>query len=152
MSNEKEIEKFDPSKLMDGVKDRIKATFVSLIPDDQWEVMCNTEMQKFFTPIKSQYGNGTEPSEFQKLATELMREHCREYLKAMFAKPEYAVEKVYGTSQNPSATETIKLSDHLDKMIKEKMPEMMAAMFAQIMSTSFYQLFNQVQHQLNTQR
>lgn len=31
-----EVEKFDPSKLMDGVRDRIKATFVALIPDDQW--------------------------------------------------------------------------------------------------------------------
>ena len=30
-----QVEKFDPSKLMDGVKDIIKATFVSLIPDGQ---------------------------------------------------------------------------------------------------------------------
>lgn len=35
-----EIQKFDPSTLMEGVKERIKATFVSLIPDDQWEALC----------------------------------------------------------------------------------------------------------------
>lgn len=42
-----EIEKFDPSKLMDGVKDRIKATFVSLIPDDAWEKMVEKEIYYF---------------------------------------------------------------------------------------------------------
>jgi hypothetical protein len=47
---ETQVEKFDPSKLMDGVKDRIKATFVSLIPDDQWEIMVKKEMDSFFEP------------------------------------------------------------------------------------------------------
>ena len=41
------IEKFDPSKLMDGVKDRIKSTFVSLIPDDAWEAMVEKEIYVF---------------------------------------------------------------------------------------------------------
>lgn len=44
---EKQIEKFDPSKLMEGVKDRIKATFVSLIPDDAWEKMVEKEIYIF---------------------------------------------------------------------------------------------------------
>lgn len=44
-----EIEKFDPSKLMDGVKDRIKATFVSLIPDDIWNSMVEKEIYVFTT-------------------------------------------------------------------------------------------------------
>lgn len=44
-----EIEKFDPSKLMDGVKDRIKATFVSLIPDEVWEKMLEKEIYFFTT-------------------------------------------------------------------------------------------------------
>jgi hypothetical protein len=44
---ENDIEKFDPSKLMEGVKDRIKATFVSLIPDDQWEKMVEKELYVF---------------------------------------------------------------------------------------------------------
>jgi len=44
-----QIEKFDPSKLMEGVKDRIKATFVSLIPDDAWEQMLEKELYVFTT-------------------------------------------------------------------------------------------------------
>lgn len=46
---ENQIEKFDPSKLMDGVKDRIKATFVSLIPDDAWNSMVEKELYIFTT-------------------------------------------------------------------------------------------------------
>ena len=42
------LEKFDPSKLMDGVKDRIKATFVSLIPDDEWDRLVQAEIKAFF--------------------------------------------------------------------------------------------------------
>lgn len=44
-----EIEKFDPSKLMDGVKDRIKSTFVSLIPDEMWNTMVEKEIYIFTT-------------------------------------------------------------------------------------------------------
>lgn len=44
-----EIEKFDPSKLMDGVKDRIKSTFVSLIPDEMWDAMVEKEIYVFTT-------------------------------------------------------------------------------------------------------
>ena len=45
----KQVEKFDPSKLMEGVKDRIKSTFVSLIPDDMWEKMVEKEIYIFTT-------------------------------------------------------------------------------------------------------
>lgn len=44
-----QIEKFDPSRLMDGVRDRIKATFVSLIPDDAWDEMVEKELYIFTT-------------------------------------------------------------------------------------------------------
>lgn len=44
-----QIEKFDPSKMMEGVKDRIKATFVSLIPDDMWDAMVEKEIYIFTT-------------------------------------------------------------------------------------------------------
>lgn len=44
-----QVEKFDPAKLMDGVKDRIKSTFVSLIPDDMWAQMIEKEIYIFTT-------------------------------------------------------------------------------------------------------
>lgn len=151
---ENQVEKFDPSKLMDGVKDRIKATFVSLIPDNQWETMCNAEMKKFFEPTWTGYdGKNKNPSEFEKIVTELMREQCRNYLKELFARPEYSVEKTWENSSfsiNGSGnTERTKLSDHLDSMIKEKMPEIMQAMFSSVMADAFYQFFANAQSKVN---
>ncbi len=54
-----EIEKFDPSTLMQGVKDRIKATFVSLIPDDKWDGLVSKEVDAFFNQ-QIQYKIGEE--------------------------------------------------------------------------------------------
>jgi hypothetical protein len=45
-----DLQKFDPATLMQGVRDRIKATFVSLIPDVQWEQLVQKEIDDFFRP------------------------------------------------------------------------------------------------------
>lgn len=49
MDNNQQVEKFDPSRLMEGVKDRIKSTFVSLIPDEMWNQMVEKEIYIFTT-------------------------------------------------------------------------------------------------------
>ena len=46
MEENTQVQKFDPATLMQGVKDRIKATFVSLIPEEQWEEMVKKEVDK----------------------------------------------------------------------------------------------------------
>ena len=150
---EEQVEKFDPSKLMDGVKDRIKSTFVSLIPDAQWEQMCDTEMKKFFEPEpKYGYNNrieGYNPSQFSQIVSELMKEKCKEYLKELLAKPEYSITQVWeSSSHSMTGGKKTTLSDHLDNMVKEKMPEMMNAMFASVMADAFYTFFNNIQNRI----
>ena len=80
-----EIEKFDPSTLMEGVRNRIKATFVSLIPDAQWEQMVNTEIEKFFkVEDRWESDNRTSKSPFTKIVREeldaLARTKCKDML------------------------------------------------------------------------
>lgn len=48
-TNGQELEHFNPNKLMDGVKERIKSTFVSLIPDEVWSSMIERELYIFTT-------------------------------------------------------------------------------------------------------
>jgi len=80
-----EIEKFDPSTLMEGVRNRIKATFVSLIPDTQWEQMVNVEIEKFFK-IENDWSSSRDNSKspFIKIVREeldnLARAKCKEML------------------------------------------------------------------------
>lgn len=73
-----EIQKFDPSLLMAGVRDRIKATFVSLIPDDQWERLCQKEMHEFFEPSKDRWGNREKMSSFSEVCNEVLRGMAKE--------------------------------------------------------------------------
>jgi hypothetical protein len=74
-----EIQKFDPSTLMDGVKQRIKATFVSLIPDDHWEQLCKKEMDAFFREGETRFNNNNSyPSEFRKVCNEVMTEMAKQ--------------------------------------------------------------------------
>lgn len=151
-----QVEKFDPSTLMEGVKSRIKSTFVSLIPDAQWEQMCDSEMKKFFEPQKKNHGSTnypdwrTTPSQFEEIVTQMMKEHCHAYIKELFAKPEYSVTAIYENNPIGGATQKATLSDHLDKMIKEKMPEMMQAMFSSVMSDAFYTFFNNIQNKIQS--
>ena len=44
---EQSIEKYDPSKIMDAVRDRIRAEFVALIPEATWTEMIKREVDIF---------------------------------------------------------------------------------------------------------
>jgi len=74
-----DIEKFDSSSVMNNVRDRIKATFVGLIPDEQWDAMIQAEVKGFFK--NSDKWNNDRPSEFQKLTQEVIREFAKERVK-----------------------------------------------------------------------
>jgi len=74
---EKEIIKYDASKVMEGVKDKIKATFVDLIPDDKWEEMIKTEIDKWL-----KFDNWNK-SEFQNLVNKCLSEVIGEKLSAL---------------------------------------------------------------------
>lgn len=77
------VEKFDPSTLMEGVRDRIKATFISMIPDLQWEQMVKKEVDAFFQEVKREedYNNPTWYSQFQVVVWEEMTKHARKHIK-----------------------------------------------------------------------
>lgn len=75
------IEKFDPSTLMQDVKDRIKATFVSLIPDDQWEVMVKKEVDSYFKREEEGYGQRGFSSSFTKDVHQVLQEEVKQKVK-----------------------------------------------------------------------
>ena len=90
MSND--VQKFDPSQLMQGVRDRIKATFVSLIPDDRWEQMVKEVYEQFFNVERREYDSNRPIylTEFQKVVyavlTEVSREQVLKYIEKFESK------------------------------------------------------------------
>ena len=103
---ENQVEKFDPSKLMDGVRDRIKATFVSLIPDDQWEIMVKKEVDKFFKEINTSYNQRIETTDFARLVNEVVVTECRQRLKEYLSTHEF--NSVWQTNGIPTTSEKVK--------------------------------------------
>ena len=76
-----DLQKFDPSQLMQGVKDRVKATFVSLIPDEQWEGMIQKEVDEFFK-MDRRYNDYNSASPFTILARSVLQDLAKEKLHA----------------------------------------------------------------------
>jgi len=74
-----DLQKFDPSQLMQGVRDRVKATFVSLIPDEQWEKMIQKEVDDFFK-LDSHYNDSSRASPFKLLVRKVLEELAKEKL------------------------------------------------------------------------
>lgn len=101
------IEKFDPSTLMQGVKDRIKATFVSLIPDEQWGQMVKAEIDSFFKQKETGFSNNRQyASDFQMLVRSMVNQEVKDRLEAYLKSPEFQV--MWDSSGHPVASEAVK--------------------------------------------
>lgn len=147
-----EIEKFDPSTLMQGVKDRIKATFVSLIPDDQWDAMMQKEINAFFEPQqfsrkwKDEYdgwkhkytleSDGTE-SPFRALIWDKCFEKCMEKIDQIITKDWFG-------NQWPITDEN--MNENLKKAIVEAAPIAMLKFFEGISINATNQLRNDLRN------
>jgi hypothetical protein len=120
MSNE--VQKFDPSQLMDGVRDRIKATFVSLIPDERWEAMVQRVADDFFKQKNWQDRNREIKSDFEKVAyeclTSLACNKITEYL------------QTFQNGQWIEAMNASKANEELEKVLIKIAPELFASTFS----------------------
>jgi len=123
-----EIEKFDPSTLMQGIKDRIKATFVSLIPDDQWEQMVKTEIHKYFEKKGEAGYRRNEATEFEIMVRHTLDEECRKRIITYLSSPEFDV--TWNNTGYPVCTETMKkmLIDNSGDILANMMGGMFASM------------------------
>lgn len=83
------VEKFDPSRLMEGVKDRIKATFVSMMPEDAWVQMVEKAKDDFFSEDVDRYSNYKKPSQFSLLVQQEFKAELSKKIKEFFATPEW---------------------------------------------------------------
>lgn len=124
----KELQKFDPSTLMQGVRDRIKATFVSLIPDTQWEQLVQKEIDDFFK-TRDGYGQQREwrsMSDFQKIVFEEFEKLTREKVAKMLE--EY---KSDAWENNQP-----KLSQELEKLIVANADQIFTKIIGSIIQTA----------------
>lgn len=103
---ENQVQKFDPSTLMQGVRDRIKSEFVSLIPDEQWSEMIKKECENFFQEKEAGYGNRIYASDFQILVRDELRKEVQNRLATYLKSPEFNT--TYDTYGKPIASQKVK--------------------------------------------
>ena len=104
---EKEVQKFDPSTLMQGVKDRIKSEFVALIPDEQWKQMIEKEANDFFKEKELGYSNSrTYASDFGILVRDELKKEAQKRLADYLQSPEFNT--MYGAHGVPIAAQKVK--------------------------------------------
>lgn len=123
---ENQIEKFDPSTLMQGVKDRIKATFVSLIPDDKWGEMVDTEIKRFFELRDEYRSRNSKTSHFTDVVFQVLSEECRNKCIEILNHPDF---QIHWNGSTHKVSETLKnrLIDNMPKIMASMMENMLAS-------------------------
>lgn len=84
MSGETELASVQ--SLTDTVTERIKATFVSLIPEDEWKGMVSAELSKLMTPKDSYHRNSSPLQDMIKAA---IQERFRQVIAEELGKPDW---------------------------------------------------------------
>jgi CRISPR/Cas system-associated endoribonuclease Cas2 len=122
------VESFDPSTLMQGVKDRIKATFVSLIPDDRWDEMVKNEVD-FFFKIKDRGYEQNQYSDFQATVNSELVKECKNRLVKYLSSPEFST--IWNTNGMPYTSKAVE--DMIIKNSGEIMAQMFNGMFTNVL-------------------
>lgn len=137
MSNT-ELEKFDPNKIMDTVRDRIKASFVNLIPEEHWQGLVKKEIDNFFAQKERQpqgYGRNEYRSDFGLLVTKLLNEEVDKRIKECLCSEEFTV-----TWENFG-------KPVVSKAIKETLVENSQAIFMNTIGAMMQNVLSQMQMQ-----
>ncbi len=113
---------YDPSRLMDSVRDRIKAEFVGLIPEDAWKEMVKAEVDKFFEMQHDNgYGNRTAlPSAFRRVVWEELGTATKAKMKEFLASEEWT------GKWDPQGNGNLLASEAVRKLVAEKSGEILA--------------------------
>jgi len=123
---------YDPAKIMDAVRDRIKAEFVSLIPEDAWKGLVDAEVKKFFeAPREDHYSRGY-PSDFQRTVWGCLEVEVKKRVKEYLDSPEWLEE--WSNNGKPLASEAIK------KVLIDNAPAVLANILGSAMQQTLSQM------------
>lgn len=138
MSDEKAVSVYDPDKLMDSVKAKIRAEFTALIPDDAWKNLVKKSVDSFFES-KSGY-HGKEPSEFDRLVTNLVHEDAKRRIVEYLQGPEWS-------AQYDAATGKTMMGEAISKIVKENVGEIVSRLLGGAIQDTLARMMSNMQQQ-----
>jgi len=80
---------YKDTDILSNVKDKIKAEFVNLIPEDKWEAMVKSAVDDWFKKRETNYNTREMVSSFDQFVQGLLKEEVKERVKAYFSSPEW---------------------------------------------------------------
>lgn len=135
MEENTQVQKFDPATLMQGVKDRIKSTFVSLIPEEQWKEMIEKEVGKFFREYELRQYDTRYVSDFSVLVNSLLKEEAEKRMKEYLGSPEF---QTVWTDNGP-------------RIISQAIREMMIENSRLILCNMYQEMFTSMLHRFRSE-
>lgn len=104
------------------VSERLRASFVELIPDEVWDKMVADELTKF------------TKDDLPKLVHLAAKDRLMELLKVEFCRPEWLERWGWNNAQSPSAM--------VSTILKELAPDLVAALFSNVAQSAVMQIRN----------
>lgn len=135
MEENTQVQKFDPATLIQGVKDRIKSTFVSLIPEEQWKEMIEKEVGKFFREYELRQYDIRYVSDFSVLVNSLLKEEAEKRMKEYLGSPEF---QTVWTDNGP-------------RIISQAIREMMIENSGLILCNMYQEMFTSMLHRFRSE-
>lgn len=137
-----EIAAFNPNQFQDKVRDRIRAAFVELIPEDQWNALVQKEIDAFLTTREervSGYSYETRvvvrPSALRQAVWDVLAEEAKKRARVMLDSPEW---------QSMWNGEREVLGESLAKFVEEAAPVLLKSMFTNAVQTAVASLRSQL--------
>lgn len=128
-----EVVKYNPDSIMQGVKDRIKATFVGMIPDEQWEAMIKKECDEFLNgKVDNSWvsNNGRYMPEFKVIAQQELQNECKRRMAEYLSSPEFEI--IWTEHGRTTCSKTV------EELIIKNSGAMLTNMFGNLFSEILY--------------
>lgn len=135
MIDDKAVATYDPDKLMDSVRARIRSEFTSLIPDQAWHNLVKKSVDSFFE--KRRGYNGEEPSEFERMVSTLIHEEVKKRILEYFQRPEWTVQ--WETDAGKKM-----MSEAVEKIVKDNVGQMVAAILGNSIQSTLGEMMSRM--------
>lgn len=142
-----EVAKFDQASLMQNVRERIKATFVGLIPDEEWEALVRKEVDAFLNEKanltfhayeEKKHGWSAQPEK----PTHIKSEDLSPFRAMVWQECALRLEKALGEALKDELfvghCHPAKLTEEAERIIKESGAAIAADFFSRIISTNMH--------------
>jgi uncharacterized Fe-S cluster-containing MiaB family protein len=128
------VQPFNPNDVVKTVRDRIRDQFVSLIPEEVFTKMVQSEIDAFMKPVESYYSHNQRRSPMQDVIAGVLEEAARTEVKQLLADPN-GVWRTYWHDNGSADANT-----GVNKLLREHSGEIVA----RTLSTMFQSVLNQM--------